>query len=66
MAEIALLSGTVLVEQPTPSRSSSIVNSLTPAQANAWQAQQDVLARQAYRQARPPSPASQILRGLRR
>ena len=66
MADIVLVSGLVLQEVALPSRSSSIVNSLTPAQANAWQAQQDALAHQAYRQARPPSPASQILRGLHR
>lgn len=66
MADIVFISGLVLQEVATPSRSSSILNTLTPAQANAWQAQQDQLARQAYQQARPPSSASEMLRGVRR
>jgi len=66
MAEIVFFSGVLLAEQALPSRSSSIVNSLTPAQANAWQAQQDQLSRIAYQQARPSSAASEMLRGVRR
>lgn len=67
MAEIVLLSGALLIGEPvaaTPSRSSNPLNSLTPTQANAWQAQQDRLAREAYARARPASPASQMFGNL--